>query len=144
MERAAMAHADPATLLALARKRAAQPCGVETTLSVIEGRWKLLILFQLLGGTKRFGDLKRLLPSVTQRMLTLHVRELERDGLIHREVYREVPPKVEYSLTAMGRSLEPLLRFMSAWGHDNRAALVAAVRHAAGTATDTGLAAAAE
>jgi DNA-binding HxlR family transcriptional regulator len=140
MERAAMAHADPDTLLALARKRAAQPCGVETTLSVIEGRWKLLILFQLLGGTKRFSELKRLLPGVTQRMLTLHVRELQRDGLIH----REVPPKVEYSLTEMGRSLEPLLRVMSEWGHGNRAALVAAVRHAAGTTPDTGLAAAAE
>jgi DNA-binding HxlR family transcriptional regulator len=139
-----MAHADPDVLLALARKRAAQPCGVETTVSVLEGRWKLRILFQLLGGTKRFSELKRLLPGVTQRMLTLHVRELERDGLIHREVYREVPPKVEYSLTALGRSLEPLLRIMSDWGHGNRAALVAAVRKAAGNAADTGLAAAAE
>jgi DNA-binding HxlR family transcriptional regulator len=143
MERA-MAHADPDALLALARKRAAQPCGVETTVSVIEGRWKLRILFQLLSGTKRFSELKRLLPGVTQRMLTLHVRELERDGLIHREVYREVPPKVEYSLTAMGRSLEPLLRLMSEWGHGNRAALVAAVVQAAGTAADPGLPAAAE
>ena len=123
--------ADPTTLLALARKRAAQPCGVETTLSVIEGRWKPRILFQLLGGTKRFSELKRLLPGVTQRMLTLHVRELERDGLLHREVYRQVPPKVEYSLTPMGRSLEPLLRFMSEWGHDNRASLTEAVRQAA-------------
>ena len=60
--------------------------------------------------------MKKRLPGVTQRMLTLHLRELERDGLIHREVYREVPPKVEYSLTEMGRSLEPLLRFMSEWG----------------------------
>ena len=97
-----MAHTDTDALLALASKRAAQPCGVETTLSVIEGRWKLLILFQLLGGTKRFGELKKRLSGVTQRMLTLHLRELERDGLIHREVYREVPPKVEYSLTADG------------------------------------------
>ena len=95
-----MAHTDITALLALASKRAAQPCGVETTLSVIEGRWKLLILFQLLGGTKRFGELKKRLAGVTQRMLTLHLRELERDGLIHREVYREVPPKVEYSLMA--------------------------------------------
>jgi DNA-binding HxlR family transcriptional regulator len=114
--------------------RAAQPCGVETTLSVIEGRWKLLILFQLLGGTKRFGELKKRLSGVTQRMLTLHLRELERDGLIHREVYREVPPKVEYSLTQMGRSLEPLLHIMSEWGHGHRAALVKALRQAAGSA----------
>jgi DNA-binding HxlR family transcriptional regulator len=135
-----MAHADPDTLLALAMKRAAQPCGVETTLSVIEGRWKLRILFQLLGGTKRFSALKRALPGVTQRMLTLHVRELERDGLIHREVYREVPPKVEYSLTAMGRSLEPLLRFMSEWGHANRATMVAAIRSSAGATEDGPLA----
>jgi DNA-binding HxlR family transcriptional regulator len=138
-----MAHTDTAALLALASKRAAQPCGVETTLSVIEGRWKLLILFQLLGGTKRFGELKKRLAGVTQRMLTLHLRELERDGLIHREVYREVPPKVEYSLTEMGRSLEPLLHIMSEWGHGHRASLVAALRQAAKMA-GSGLAAAAE
>ena len=97
-----MAAIDTDALLALARRRAEQPRGVETTLSVIEGRWKPRILFQLLDGTKRFSELKRKLPGVTQRMLTLHLRELERDGLVHREVYREVPPKVEYSLTAMG------------------------------------------
>src|SRR5277367_6696474 len=138
-----MAH-DTAELLTIAKKRAAQPCGVQTTLSVIEGHWKLPILFRLLDGTRRFGELRRHLPAATQRMLTLHLRELERDGLIHREVYREVPPKVEYSLTDMGRSLEPLLRFMSEWGHGNRAAMVAAVRHAAGAAVDTDFAAAAE
>ena len=128
---ATMAAIDTDALLALARRRAEQPCGVETTLSVIEGRWKPRILFQLLDGTKRFSELKRKLPGVTQRMLTLHLRELERDGLVHREVYREVPPKVEYSLTVMGHSLEPLLRFMSDWGHGNRARLVSAVNRAA-------------
>jgi DNA-binding HxlR family transcriptional regulator len=138
-----MSHSDTATLLALAHKRAAQPCGVETTLSVIDGRWKLPILFQLLDGTKRFSVLKRTLSGATQRMLTLHLRELERDGLIHREIYREVPPKVEYSLTARGRSLEPLLRFMSEWGHANRAALVEALRQTA-AATEQNLAMAAE
>ena len=138
-----MSHTDTTTLLALAHKRAVQPCGVETTLSVIEGRWKLPILFQLLGGTKRFSELKRTLSGATQRMLTLHLRELERDGLIHREVYRAVPPKVEYSLTARGRSLEPLLRFMSEWGHANRAALVEVLRQTA-AATEHGLAIAAE
>ena len=116
-----------AELLTLARKRAALACGVQTTLSVIEGHWKLPILFRLLNGTQRFGELRKHLLVATQRMLTLHLRELERDGLIHREVYREIPPKVEYSLTEMGRSLEPLLRFMSQWGHANRGSLVAAI-----------------
>jgi DNA-binding HxlR family transcriptional regulator len=116
-----------AELLTLARKRAALACGVQTTLSVIEGHWKLPILFRLLDGTQRFGELRKHLPVATQRMLTLHLRELERDGLIHRQVYREIPPKVEYSLTEMGRSLEPLLRFMSQWGHANRGSLVAAI-----------------
>ena len=116
-----------AELLTLARKRAALMCGVQTTLSVIEGHWKLPILFRLLDGTRRFGELRKHLPAATQRMLTLHLRELERDGLIHREVYREVPPKVEYSLTELGRSLGPLLRFMSEWGHANRALMVAAI-----------------
>jgi DNA-binding HxlR family transcriptional regulator len=116
-----------AGLSALATKRAALTCGVQTTLSVIEGHWKLPILFRLLDGTRRFGELRKHLPAATQRMLTLHLRELERDGLIHREVYREVPPKVEYSLTEMGRSLEPLLRFMSEWGHANRALMVGAI-----------------
>jgi DNA-binding HxlR family transcriptional regulator len=127
---------DTAELLTIAKKRAAQPCGVQTTLSVIEGHWKLPILFRLLDGTRRFGELRRYLPAATQRMLTLHLRELERDGLIHREVYREVPPKVEYSLTDMGRSLEPLLRFMSQWGHANRASLVAAIERLAHTPAD--------
>jgi DNA-binding HxlR family transcriptional regulator len=118
---------DRAGLLTLASKRAALNCGVQTTLSVIEGHWKLPILFRLLGGTRRFGELRKHLPAATQRMLTLHLRELERDGLIHREVYREIPPKVEYSLTDLGRSLEPLLRLMSEWGHANRSTMVATV-----------------
>jgi DNA-binding HxlR family transcriptional regulator len=125
-----------AELLTLARKRAALTCGVQTTLSVIEGHWKLPILFRLLGGTRRFGELRKHLPAATQRMVTLHLRELERDGLIHREVYREVPPKVEYSLTELGRSLEPLLRFMSEWGHANRASMVAGIESLAGANVD--------
>jgi DNA-binding HxlR family transcriptional regulator len=87
----------------------------------------LPILFRLLDGTRRFGELRKHLPAATQRMLTLHLRELERDGLIHREVYREVPPKVEYSLTELGRTLEPLLQFMSEWGNANRAVMVAGI-----------------
>jgi DNA-binding HxlR family transcriptional regulator len=123
-----------AELLTVARKRAALTCGVQTSLAVIEGHWKLPILFRLLDGTRRFGELRKHLPAATQRMLTLHLRELERDGLIHREVYREVPPKVEYSLTELGRSLEPLLRFMSDWGNANRASMVAAIQGLAGAA----------
>jgi DNA-binding HxlR family transcriptional regulator len=127
---------DATELNAVASKRAALTCGVQTALSVIEGHWKLPILFRLLDGTRRFGELRKHLPAATQRMLTLHLRELERDGLVHREIYREVPPKVEYSLTDMGRSLEPLLRFMSQWGHANRAALVSAVEATAAASRD--------
>lgn len=87
-----------------------------TTLEVIGGRWKGLILYHLLEETKRFGELRRLVPEASQRMLTMQLRELEDDGVIHREVFKQVPPKVEYSLTEFGRSLEPTLRTMSDWG----------------------------
>lgn len=99
-------------------------CSVEATLDVIGGKWKGVVLFHLLDGVKRFGELRRLLPEVTQRMLTLQLRELEEAGIIHREVYREVPPKVEYSLTTFGASLEPILLLMRDWGDDYMAQLV--------------------
>jgi DNA-binding HxlR family transcriptional regulator len=95
-------------------------CPVETTLHVIGGKWKPLIIFYLLEGTKRFSELKRLLPQVTQQMLTLQLRELEQHGIVHRKVYAEVPPKVEYSLTPIGRSLTPILDLMVEWGFKYR------------------------
>ncbi len=91
-------------------------CSVEATLDVIGGRWKGVILFHLLEGTKRFNELQRLVQGCTQRMLTLQLRELEKDGVVKRTVYAEVPPKVEYSLTEFGRSLEPILLMMREWG----------------------------
>lgn len=91
-------------------------CPVEVTIDVIGGKWKAVILFHLLRGPKRFSELKRLLPSITQRMLTLQLRELEDDGIVHREIYQQIPPKVEYSLTDFGRTLEPILLTMLSWG----------------------------
>ncbi|MBW4437608.1 MAG: helix-turn-helix transcriptional regulator [Pleurocapsa minor GSE-CHR-MK-17-07R] len=91
-------------------------CPVEAAMRVLGGKWKPLILFYLMDGTKRFGELRRLMPHVTQQMLTLQLRELEQDGIIHREVYKQVPPKVEYCLTPLGRQLEPTLKQMLDWG----------------------------
>jgi DNA-binding HxlR family transcriptional regulator len=91
-------------------------CPVEATLDVIGGKWKGVILYKLLERPKRFSELKRGLPAITQRMLTLQLRELEEDGLVHREIYKEIPPKVEYSLTEFGKTLEPILLAMLTWG----------------------------
>jgi DNA-binding HxlR family transcriptional regulator len=91
-------------------------CPVEVTQSVIGGKWKGVILHFLLSGTKRFGDLRRQFPAITQRMLTLQLRELEAAGVIDRKVYAEVPPKVEYSLTEFGLTLQPILDMMNSWG----------------------------
>ncbi|KWX69879.1 winged helix-turn-helix transcriptional regulator [Paenibacillus jilunlii] len=91
-------------------------CPVETTLEVIGGKWKGIILYHLIEGPKRFSEFRRLYPGITQFMLTLQLRELERDGIIHREVYKQVPPKVEYSLTEFGKTLEPIILSMKSWG----------------------------
>jgi DNA-binding HxlR family transcriptional regulator len=93
-------------------------CPVEATMDVIGGKWKVIIIHHLLGGTKRFSELRRLIPQVTQRMLTSQLRELESDGVVHREVYAQVPPKVEYSLTKLGKTLEPVLLVMHDWGNN--------------------------
>ena len=91
-------------------------CPVEATLDVIGGKWKGIILYKLLERPKRFTELKRELRAVTQRMLTLQLRELEEDGIVHREIYREIPPKVEYSLTKTGQNLKPILFALREWG----------------------------
>lgn len=93
-------------------------CPVEACVEVIGGKWKGVILFHLLGGTKRFNELARLMPAVTQRMLTRQLRELEADQVVARKVYPEVPPRVEYSLTEFGRTLEPVLKMLQGWGMD--------------------------
>jgi DNA-binding HxlR family transcriptional regulator len=90
-------------------------CEVETTLKVIGGRWKVLIIRALMSGVQRFGELQRALPGITQKMLTQQLRELEEDGIIHRQVYAQIPPKVEYSLTPLGESLQPILYAMHEW-----------------------------
>ncbi|MBO8162423.1 MAG: helix-turn-helix transcriptional regulator [Brevibacillus sp.] len=89
---------------------------VESTLKVIGGKWKPLILCHLSEGAKRFGELKRDMPEITQKMLTQQLRELEQEGIVHREVYPQVPPKVEYSLTEYGQSTRELLDVMAKWG----------------------------
>ena len=94
-------------------------CEKELTLAVIGGKWKMLILWHLgKEGTKRFNELKRLIPGISQRMLVNQLRELEADFIIHREVYPVVPPKVEYSLTEQGHTLMPILESMYSWGKD--------------------------
>jgi DNA-binding HxlR family transcriptional regulator len=96
-------------------------CPVKLTASIIGGKWKPSLLFHLEGRTRRFCELQRLIPGLTKKMLTQHLRELEGDGIVHRKVYAEVPPRVEYSLTRHGESLKPILKLMSAWGNRHRA-----------------------
>ena len=91
-------------------------CPVETTLTLIGDKWKVLILRDLMPGTKRFGELKKSIGNVSQKVLTAQLRAMEENGFVHRQVYAEVPPRVEYSLTDLGRSLKPILDSMWAWG----------------------------
>ena len=93
-------------------------CPVETTLTLIGNKWKVLIIRDLLTGTKRFGELKKSIGSISQKVLTSQLRAMEENGLVHREVYAEVPPRVEYSLTELGWSLKPILDAMVNWGNN--------------------------
>lgn len=94
-------------------------CGIDAALDVVSGKWKGLVLWELHAhGVRRFAELRRALPGVSEKMLTQHLRQMEEDGLIERKVYAEVPPKVEYSLTAAGVSLNEALEPLGAWGRD--------------------------
>lgn len=94
-------------------------CGLNKVQRIIGGKWKLSLLWYISEETRRFGEIKRFLPDITQSMLTKQLRELENDGLLHREVYKEVPPKVEYSLTKLGQQFVPILQSMYEWGESN-------------------------
>lgn len=93
-------------------------CPVEATLSLIGDKWKVLILRDLMNGTKRFGELKKTIGRVSQKVLTAQLRAMEQSGLLSRKVYAQVPPKVEYTLTATGYSLKPILDAMRIWGEE--------------------------
>ncbi|MBY4607714.1 helix-turn-helix transcriptional regulator [Rhizobium sp. 9T] len=94
-------------------------CPVEATLSFLDGKWKGVILFHLMQGTLRFNELRRKLPTVTQRMLTKQLRELEKSGLVSRTVYPVVPPRVEYKMTPLGTTLKPVILALAAWGEEH-------------------------
>ncbi len=91
-------------------------CNLEVSLEVIGGKWKGLVLYYLIDGPKRTSELKRLIPNITQKMLIQTLRELEANGLVSRKMFNQVPPKVEYSTTDLGQSLEPILRALCQWG----------------------------
>jgi DNA-binding HxlR family transcriptional regulator len=101
-------------------------CAVEATLDLIDGKWKGVILYHLQSGTQRFGELRRLMPGITQRMLTKQLRALEEDRLIIRKVYAEVPPRVEYSLSEIGVSLRPVIDILKQWGESHQERLLCA------------------
>ena len=98
-----------------------EECSVRAALSVIGGKWKPVIARYLMLGTRRFGELRKLMPDATQKMLTQQLREMEHDGIVARKVYQQVPPKVEYSLTPYGLTLRPVLRELCKWGEKHQA-----------------------
>lgn len=97
-------------------QRAVEVCPVEVAVSVVGGTWKLTVIKHLMEGRRRFGELSRLVPLASRKTLTRQLRELEEDGVVHREAHPEVPPKVEYSLTALGQELVPVIEAMNSWG----------------------------
>lgn len=99
-------------------------CPVETTLMLIGNKWKVLILRDLVGGTKRFGELKKSIGNVSQKVLTAQLRDMEEKGLVHRKVYAQVPPRVEYTLTDTGYSLQPILDAMELWGKEYKSSII--------------------
>jgi DNA-binding HxlR family transcriptional regulator len=105
--------------MASRRRPGAYHCGIDAAMDVIGGRWKILIVWELGERPRRFGELRRLLPGVTEKVLASHLRELEQDGIVRRRVYDETPPHVEYSLTPTGVSLDRALRPLGAWGQEN-------------------------
>ncbi len=107
----------------MSQQNALPPCPVETTLALMGDRWKILIIRDLLTGTKRFGALRKSLTGISQKVLTQHLRALEASGLVHRRVYAEVPPRVEYSLTELGESLQPVHEALGRWGEEYKAKL---------------------
>ena len=104
-------------------KKELPACPVETTLTLIGDKWKVLILRDLMPGTKRFGELKKSVGNVSQKVLTAQLRAMEENELVHREVYAEVPPREEYSLTELGKSLKPILDSMWAWGEEYKSSI---------------------
>ncbi|MFJ5045337.1 winged helix-turn-helix transcriptional regulator [Streptomyces sp. NPDC088719] len=103
----------------IVRRPGAFVCGIDAAMDVIGGKWKVLILWALNERTHRFGELRRAVPGVTEKVLSSHLKELEDDGIVHREVYAEVPPRVEYSLTPLGLSLNAALEPLAQWGRDH-------------------------
>lgn len=103
----------------MSRQPEPHTCDVAQTIRLIGGKWKAIIIFHLMEDEiLRFSQLQRDIPEITQRMLTLQLRELEQDGLVHRKIYQQVPPRVEYSLTPLGKSLAPIISSMKAWGYE--------------------------
>lgn len=105
---------------ALNEKRIIDTCGMAVALRVIGGRWKPAILCRLVYGTMRYGELKKSIEGISERMLVAQLRELERDGIVSRVVYAEVPPRVEYEITELGHTMRPMLNAMSDWGNAHR------------------------
>ncbi|MCX4819092.1 helix-turn-helix transcriptional regulator [Streptomyces sp. NBC_01142] len=109
----------------MAKVRTSYSCGLDAAVDVVGGKWKPLILWALHDGTHRFGELKRHVAGVSEKMLIQQLRELEADGIVHREVYREVPPRVEYSLTELGQALNTALLPLGEWGDTFMAQILA-------------------